>query len=282
MKTERKYVELDLASIVSASENIRDTAPRLSQKGFAVFEATEELPSLKALALSKDANEQAMYVTLIEEDEPTIRELADNMTTTGQLEPIRVRPADQKGEYDLVFGARRFLARLYVHAKSAGKVPARLTAEISEQDGRDALYASISENIREAPSPMDEARSYERLKKCFGMTPKEIGAAMGRSAKVIQVRLRLLKLPRDLQEKVHLGKIGVERALKHLDGTDGPKKDKPSTRRCPSLSEIHELYHRASDDLPDEMRPLITEEVRKLFAHWLGVTYLPRPQVQAA
>jgi ParB/RepB/Spo0J family partition protein len=202
------------------------------------------------------------------------------MATTGQLEPIRVRSTDKKGEYDLVFGARRFLARLYVHAKTAGKVPARLTAEIVDQDGREALYASISENIREAPSPMDEARSYERLRKNFGMTAKEIGAAMGKSAKLVQVRLRLLKLPRDLQEKVHLGKVGVERALKHLDGTDG-KRDKPA-RKGPSLKEIQQLYQAAPDDLPDEVRPLITEEVRKLFAHWLGVAYLPRPEVQAA
>jgi len=280
MKTERKYMELDLASIGSASENFRDTAPRLSQQGFAVFQGTDELPSLKSLALSKDANDQAQYVALIEEHEPSIKELADNMTTTGQLEPIRVRSTDQKGEYDLVFGARRFLARLYIHAKTAGKVPARLTTEITEQDSKEALYASISENIREAPSPMDGARSYERLRKSFGMTTKEIGAAMGRSPKVIQVRLRLLKLPRDLQEKVHLGKIGVERALKHLDGAPD-KQDKPS-RKAPSLKEIQQLYAAAPDDLPDEMRPLITEEVRKLLAHWLGATYVAHPQVQAA
>jgi len=201
------------------------------------------------------------------------------MATTGQLEPIRVRNTDQRGEFDLVFGARRFLARLYIHAKTGGKVPARLTAEITEQDSKEALYASISENIREAPSPMDEARSYERLRKSFGMTTKEIGTAMGKSAKVIQVRLRLLKLPRDLQEKVHLGKIGVERALKHLDGTAG-KQDKPS-RKAPSLKEIQQLFAAAPDDLPDELRPLISEEVRKLLAHWLGVPYLPRQQVQA-
>jgi ParB family transcriptional regulator, chromosome partitioning protein len=280
MKTERKYVELELASIGSASENFRDTAPRLSQKGFAVFDSKEGSPSLKSLALSKDATEQAHYVGLIEEDEPSIKELADNMATTGQLEPIRVRPADKQGEYDLVFGARRFLARLYIHAKSAGKVPARLTAEITEQDGKDALYASISENIREAPSPMDEARSYERLRKSFGMSAREIGAAMGNSPKVIQVRLRLLKLPKDLQEKVHLGKIGVESALKHLDGPT--VKQAKLSRKALSLKEIQQLYEAASDDLPDDVRPLITEDVRKLFAHWLGVTYQPHPQVQAA
>src|SRR5262249_31860144 len=157
-----------------------------------------------------------------------------------------------------------------------GKVPARLTAEVVEQDSKEALYASISENIREAPSPIDEARSYERLRKSFGMTNKEIGEAMGKSAKVIQVRLRLLKLPRALKEKAHQGKTAVERALKPVD-CPADKQDKPA-RKGPSLKDIQRLYHAAPDDLPDEMRPLVTEEVRKLLAHWLEVAYLPRPQ----
>ena len=37
------------ASVVSAGENIRDTAPRLSQKGYAVFGATKDHPSLVSL-----------------------------------------------------------------------------------------------------------------------------------------------------------------------------------------------------------------------------------------
>lgn len=278
--TERKYVELDLASIVSATENLRDTAPRLSDKGWTVFETTKEHPSLVSLALSNDATEQGQYACLIEVNEPTIKELADNMATTGQLEPIRVRPSDKKGEFDLVFGARRLLARLYIHAKTAGKVPARLTAEITEQEGKDALYASISENIREAPSPLDEARSYERLRKSFGMNAKEIGSATGKSDKVIRLRLKLLKLPKELQEKVHLGKLGVERALKHLEGGDAQKAHPP--RRGPSLKDIKLLYEAAPDDLPDDMRSLVTEDVRRLLAHWLGVKYAVRQQVQAA
>jgi ParB/RepB/Spo0J family partition protein len=278
--SERKYVELDLASVVSAKENLRDTVRQLSDLGWGVFEAGKERPSLVSLALSKDATEQAQYVALIEDHEPTIKELADNMATTGQLEPIRVRPADDKGKYDLVFGARRTLARLYIHAKSAGKIPARLTAEVKEGDDKDALYASISENIREEPSPLDEARSYERLRKTFGMSPKEIGSATGKSEKVIRLRLKLLKLPKELQERVHLGKIGVERALKHLEGGDDQAESPP--RRGPSLKELKLLYEAAPDDLPDEVRQLVTEDVRRLLAHWLGVAYAARQQVQAA
>lgn len=280
-KSERKYVELDLASIISAGENLRDTAPRLSKKGYAMFRATEEQPSLVSLALSDEGEDRARLVKLIEEEEPTVKELADNMSTTGQLEPIRVRPTEDKGKYDLVFGARRVLARLYVHAKSGGKIPAHLTAEITEQDDKDALYSSISENIRAEPSPIDEARSYERLRKAFSMTPGEIAKAMGKSDGVVRQRLKLLRLPKDLQEKVHMGKIGVDRALRHLEGAGD--KTEPSPRKIPSLREIQKLYEAVvPDDLPDEVRPLITEEVRCLFAFWLGVDYTPRQGQPAA
>src|SRR5262249_31559289 len=129
-------------------------------------------------------------------------------------------------------------------------------------------------------SPIDEARSYERLRKSFGMSSGEIASAMGKSDKVIRLRLKLLKLPKELQEKVHLGKIGVERALKYLDGAAGP--NEAPAPKAPPPREIKQMYEAAPTDLPDDIRPLITEEVRRLFAHWLGVAYTPRQVVQAA
>jgi hypothetical protein len=108
------------------------------------------------------------------------------------------------------------------------------------------------------------------------MSPAEIGAAMGKSTKVIKSRLKLLKLPRELQEKVHLGKVGVERALKHLDPKDEPKD------KAPTLRDLQRYYSSPPDELTDDIRPLITEEVRKLLAFWLGVKYQPRRQEQPA
>ena len=130
----------------------------------------------------------------------------------------------------------------------------------------------LSENIRVEPSPIDEARSYERLRKTFGMSAKEIGESMGKGEKVVRTRLRLLKLPKELRQKVHLGKLGVERALKHLDKNGEPPTDKP-TRRAPSLKQIQQYYSAAPDDLPDDIRPFITEDARRLFplAGWAWV-----------
>jgi hypothetical protein len=41
-KTNRNYVELEIANIVSASENIRDAMPRLTKEGYGVFDGAEK------------------------------------------------------------------------------------------------------------------------------------------------------------------------------------------------------------------------------------------------
>ncbi len=120
-------------------------------------------------ALSEDALQTKQYVQLMDDYEPEIIVLADNMATMGLLEPIRVREAEAKGKVDLIFGCRRTLAWLYNHAKSGGKITARITAEVVESEAKESLLSSLSENIRAEPSPIDEANGFKKLEKTFGM-----------------------------------------------------------------------------------------------------------------
>jgi ParB/RepB/Spo0J family partition protein len=281
-KTTRSYIEVYIADIVSAVENLRDAVPRISNEGFGIFEGTDQQKdSLMSLALSQDSLQQKKYVKLIEEHEPEIEALADNMATMGLLEPICVRPAEDKGKFDLIFGCRRCLAWLYNHAKSAGKIPARITAEVVDADGKVSLLSSLSENMRVDPSPIDEAKSFKKLEKAFGMKASEIATATGKDPKVVRERLKLLKLPLDVQEKVHLGTLAQHKALALLEGKKGKATvPSPDPRRIPHIKAIEKLYHVPHDHLPPEYEPLITEEVRRLFAHWLKTTYKPQAEVQ--
>jgi hypothetical protein len=77
-----------------------------------------------------------------------------------------------------------------------------------------------------------------------------------------------------------LGKLSIERALKHLEPKD-EQKDKDS-RKAPTLRDLQRYYSSAPDDLPDDIRPFVTEDVRTLCAHWLGIKYQPRRQEQVA
>jgi len=203
------------------------------------------------------------------------------MATMGLLEPIRVRPAEEKGKYDLIFGCRRCLAWLYNHAKAAGKIPARITAEVVEAEGRESLLSSLSENMRAEPSPIDEAKSFRKLEKSIGMKPSEIANAMGKDVKVVRERLKLLRLPADVQEKVHLGKISQKKALTLLDSDkDKTIGSSSGPRRLPAIKEVEKLYCTPKDQLPEAYAPLITEEVRRLFAYWLQVSYTALAQGQ--
>jgi ParB/RepB/Spo0J family partition protein len=280
-KTTRTYLDINIADIVSADENLRDAVPRLTQQGYGVFEGTEhQQDCLASLALSSDGMQQKKYVSLIETYEPQIKALAHNMATMGLLEPIRVRPAEVKGKYDLVYGCRRCLGWLYNYARAAGKIPARITAEVVDSDGEESLLVSLSENIRAEPSPIDEAKSYKKLHKSFGMKPSEIAKAMGKDDKVVRERLKLLQLPPEVQEKVHLGKMSQKHAIAMLDGkTKASAPQDP--RRVPALKEIEKLYHAQKAELPDDYVPLITEDVRRVFAHWLKVNYAPQVAQQS-
>jgi ParB/RepB/Spo0J family partition protein len=279
-KTNRNYVELDIADIRSASENIRDAVPHLTKEGYGVFYGTDKhKDSLVGLALSEDALQKKQYVQLIDDHEPKIVALADNMATMGLLEPIRVREAETKGK-DLIFGGRRTLAWLYNHAKSAGKIPARITAEVVESEGKESLLTSLSENIRAEPSPIDEAKSFKKLEKTFGMKPSEIANVTGKDVKVVRERMKLLKLPMEMQEKVHLGKLAQKKALAYLDGKDTPSKSASEPRKLPSIKEIDKLYNTPPGELPKDYERLVTEDVRRLFAFWLSYNYKPLAKKQ--
>lgn len=279
-KTTRRFIEVNIADIVSAQENLRDAVPRLSNEGFGVFEGNDNQPdALASLALSEDSLQQAKYVELIEKHEPHIKTLADNMATMSLLEPIRVRPAEEKGKYDLIYGARRTLAWLFNYAKSAGKIPARITAEVVDSDDQDSLLSSLSENIRVEPSPIDEAKTFKRLEKNFGMKAQEIANVTGKDVKVVRERMKLLRLPAETQERVHLGTLSQKKALAILDGDKGKASETFSDpRRVPPLKDIEKLYNAQHDDLPSEYKSLITEEVRQVFAFWLNYEYAPRTE----
>ena len=275
-KTTRNYVELEIAAISSASENIRDAVPHLTKERFGAFDGTDKhKEALVSLALSADALQKKQYVQLIDDHEPEIVALADNMATMGLLEPIRVREAEAKGKVDLIFGCRRTLAWLYNHAKSAGKIPARITAEVVESEAKESLLSSLSENIRVEPSPIDETKSFKKLEKTFGMKPSEIANVAGKDVKVVRERMKLLKLPMEMQEKIHLGKLAQKKALAYLDGKGTSSKSPSKPRKLPSIKDIDKLYNTPPNELPKDYEWLITEDVRRLLAFWLDYDYKP-------
>ena len=47
-------------------------------------------------------------------DEASLAELADSIRQQGVLQPIGVRPIDESGKFEIVFGERRYLSLIHI------------------------------------------------------------------------------------------------------------------------------------------------------------------------
>jgi ParB family chromosome partitioning protein len=142
--------------------------------------------------------------------EGEIEVLALSLREKGMAQPIVVRPrADAFNQFELVAGHRRLRA-----ARKAGleEVPAVILDRLGEEE---VIELSIVENLqRRNLTPIEEARAYELLTS-RGRTHQQIAGLVGRSRSHVSNVLRLLSLPADVQDMLHLGKIsyGHARAL---------------------------------------------------------------------
>jgi ParB family chromosome partitioning protein len=126
-------------------------------------------------------------------------ELAVSITRDGIIQPLVVRNIAKKSEtpkYELVAGERRLRA-----ARLAGleKVPV-VVQEISDER---LLEVALVENIqREDLNPMELASAFERMATELSLNHEEIGARTGKDRATITNSIRLLQLPKELQEMV--------------------------------------------------------------------------------
>ena len=142
-----------------------------------------------------------------------LEELAATIREKGVAQPILVR---RHGEgWELIAGERRWRA-----ARLAGlrTVP----AVVREATDREALELMLIENIqREDLNPMEAAASYEALLRDSGQ--EELAKRIGKDRTTIANALRLLKLPRDVQEAVADGRLsaGHARAILQVEAPAG-------------------------------------------------------------
>jgi ParB family transcriptional regulator, chromosome partitioning protein len=128
-----------------------------------------------------------------------IDELAQSIKTYGLLQPVIVR--NYGGGCQLVAGHRRLMA-----CEKLGwtEIPA-IIRELS--DSAMATIALIENLQRENLSFIEEAQGYERLLKDFNITQEVLAQRLGKSQSTIANKLRLLKLPDAVKEKMYAQEI---------------------------------------------------------------------------
>ncbi len=135
----------------------------------------------------------------LEFDAEKLEELVASIKEKGVVQPVIVRPAG--GEFELIAGERRLRA-----AKSLGMH--KLPAIVKNVGDGEALELGIVENIqRENLNPIEEAAAYRSLAEKFRLTQDEIAKKVGKSRSAVANSLRLLRLPKDIQDDVAAGKL---------------------------------------------------------------------------
>ncbi len=149
----------------------------------------------------------------LQADEAGLERLAGSIRANGIIQPIVVRKVD--GTYQIIAGERRWRA-----AQRAGLLKVPVVVREMPGDGEKLLQMALIENIqREDLNPIEEACAYQRLADQFRLTQDAIAASVGKDRSSVANFMRLLKLPRDVQQQVAAGAVsmGPARALLALE-----------------------------------------------------------------
>ncbi len=132
-------------------------------------------------------------------------ELAASVREKGVITPLLVsRRSD--GGYQLIAGERRWRA-----AQKAGLE--RVPVVVREATPVEALELALVENIHRTDlNPIEEATAYQHLLEQSGATQEELAKRLGKDRSSVTNMLRLLRLPKGIQQDVMEGRLSMGHA----------------------------------------------------------------------
>lgn len=206
--------------------------------------------------------------------EEGLQELAASIKEKGIVQPIVVRRLN--GEYELIAGERRLRA---TRLAGLDRIPAYI-ADVS--DGSEPLELALIENMqREDLNALEQAQGFHQLSEQYGLTQEDIAKRVGKSRAAVANTLRLLHLPKDIQNSLRSGQIsaGHARAILAFEDRDHQMalwkrivKEGLSVRKAEALAKKmatttvapHHTKHRSAHvmQVEDRLRNLMGTQVR--------------------
>ena len=185
--------------------------------------------TLKKKNLAKNIDVQVLQVPLSkivpnpyqprkEFESEALSELADSIRQYGVLQPLLVAPG-KGGTYILIAGERRLRASTMA---GLGTVPVIVSEYTTQQIAEIALIENLQ---RKDLHYLEEAEGYEKLVNTFHLTQESMAIRVGKKQSTIANKLRLLRLPVSVRNKLHDSELTERhaRALLKLENEESQK-----------------------------------------------------------
>ena len=128
-------------------------------------------------------------------DKKALMELARSIRMHGVLQPLCVRRISPV-HYELIAGERRLLAARLAQLE-------RVPCIVRETDGEESAVLALVENIQRSDlSFFEEAQAIDKLMKRYRLTQEQAAARIGRKQSTVANKLRLLRLPPEVRDKI--------------------------------------------------------------------------------
>ncbi len=190
-------------------------------------------------------------------DEKELNDLSESIIKYGVIQPIVLRQIGDK--YEIIAGERRYKASVLAGLKT-------IPAIINNTDDNTSAEIALLENLqRKNLTVIEEAQSFKKLID-RGFTQDEISNKLGVSQSSIANKIRLLNLPKKVQDALLYNKISERHARSLLSLNDSQKQiellnriisEKLTVRQ--TEEEISKILNKNSieDDIPEGIRKFI-------------------------
>ena len=148
-------------------------------------------------------------------DEEELSELAESIKQQGIIQPI-IAEDNNDGTYTIIAGERRTRAAIMA---GLSEVPVILR----KYSGETQMEVSLVENIQRSNlNPIEEAAAYKQLMEANKFSQDEVASRVGKNRATVANALRLLRLPKDMQESIQKNEIspGHARAILSISGAE--------------------------------------------------------------
>ncbi len=205
------------------------------------FSDGDKIKQVKISKINKNRHQPRSFI-----DNKGLEDLIASIKNDGLLQPILLKKREDS--FELIAGERRLRACIALNYE---EIPA-IILDVSDNK---LLQLALVENIqRENLNSIEEANAYQAMIQLEQLSHEEVSKRLGKNRSTITNTLRLLELPKEIQESVSRGTISFGHARALLGFSDKKEMLKVSRKVFSSglsVREVEKLSKRSKEKSVD-------------------------------